>query len=76
MQSEDKIDILSTAMRQILQWCMAFPIEYFPEPDMKLVRELLSAGGVSLGAVTASSQRICLEGVGSIAMAALECVKD
>jgi len=76
MNDEDKIDVLSEALRQILNWCTAYPIKAFPEPDWRKVRMLLDAGGVDIAAVTGSNMRFCLEGVGAIAMAALEAIKD
>jgi hypothetical protein len=76
MSSDEKIEILSEALQQILNWCEAYPVSVFPEPDLKKAAVLLRVGGLTLDAVSASSARHCLQGVGAIVVAALESVKD
>lgn len=60
------------ALEGIVQWSKAYPLNIFPEPDLKRVRSLLEAGGVTLDAVSASAMRHVVEGVGEIAIAALK----
>jgi hypothetical protein len=58
---------LEEALQRIAQWCEAYPIEMFPEPDFKRAAELLRAGGITLDAISASCMRHCVEGIGKIA---------
>ena len=60
------------ALRRIVQWSDAYPLDVFPEPDFKRARELLEVGGMTLDAVSASCMRRVVEGVGKIAREALE----
>jgi hypothetical protein len=50
-------------LRQIADWCRAYPLEIWPEPDLKKARQLLEAGGMTLDAISASSMRHVLKGV-------------
>lgn len=60
------------ALQEIVRWCNAYPLDVFPEPDFKQVRELLAAGGISLDSVSASNMRYVLEGVVKIAKRGIE----
>jgi hypothetical protein len=60
------------ALRRIVQWSEAYPLDVFPEPDFIRARELLEAGGMTLDAVSASCMRHVVGGVGKIAREALE----
>lgn len=42
---------------QVETWSKAYPLDVFPEPDFEKARELLAAGGITLGAVSASNMR-------------------
>ena len=53
-------------LRRIRQWCDAYPLDVFPEPDFKKARELLEAGGMTLDAISASNMRHVLKGIRSI----------
>lgn len=68
---EDRIDTLEEALRRIVEWCAAYPVEIFPEPDWVKVRALLEAGGITLGSVAASNMRHVLDGINVIAREAL-----
>ena len=70
--AEDRLDELIDALQQIQSWADAYPVGIFPEPDMKRAAELLSAGGITLDAVSASNMRHALKGVGEIARKALK----
>ena len=59
------------ALRRIVQWSEAYPIDIFPEPDFRAVRRALDAGGLTLDAVSASNMRHVVTGVGKIARARL-----
>jgi hypothetical protein len=67
----ERIDELIEALQRIVQWSEAYPIDIFPEPDLKKARELLAAGGITLDAVSAHAMRHVIEGVGKIARDAL-----
>jgi hypothetical protein len=59
------------ALQRIVQWSEAYPLDIFPEPDLKKARQLLEAGGMTLDAISAHCMRHVVEGVGKIAKQAL-----
>lgn len=63
---------LEEALHRIESWSRAYPLEVFPEPDMKKARELLEAGGIMIDAISAHCMRHVVEGVGKIAREALK----
>lgn len=67
----EREDRLAGALHQIDSWSRAYPLEVFPEPDLKRARDLLAAGGVTLDAISAHCMRHVVEGVGKIARDAL-----
>lgn len=72
MSDEDVIETMEEALQRIDQWSQAYPLDIFPEPDLKKAAELLKAGGVTLDAVSASCMRHVVTGVGEIARRALQ----
>ena len=54
------------ALEKIRNWINAYPLEVFPEPDMKLAHETLKAAGISLDAISASNMRYILNGIKKI----------
>jgi hypothetical protein len=48
---------LTEALKQIVEWARAYPLQAFPEPDFVKARALLEAGGITLDAVSASNMR-------------------
>ena len=58
-----ELDIMREKLHRIQDWCNAYPLDVFPEPDMAQARALLQAGGVDLGAVAASNMRHVLSGI-------------
>ena len=60
-------DKANDLLQEIESWCNAYPLDIFPEPDFKVVRELLKAGGITLDCVSASNMRHVLKGVAEIA---------
>jgi hypothetical protein len=68
----DKTEKLESALRTIVQWGEAYPLDVFPEPDWQKARELLAAGGISLDAVSASNMRHVVTGIATLAKKALE----
>jgi hypothetical protein len=68
----NEIDKLRGALQRIEQWSDAYPLDMFPEPDLKKAAEVLKANGMTLDAISASCMRHVVEGVGKIAREALE----
>lgn len=64
---EKRAEKMEAALEAISAWGDAYPLNVFPEPDFKRVRDLLEAGGISLDAVSASNMRHVIEGVAKIA---------
>lgn len=52
---------------KIIEWCDAYPLDIFPEPDFIKVRAALEEKGITLGAVSASNMRHVVDGVKRIA---------
>ena len=67
-----EVERLREALDKINDWSKAYPLDLFPEPDFKQVRDLLAAGGIPIDVVSASNMRHVVEGVGKIAREALE----
>lgn len=65
-------DELLETLGQIEAWSRAYPLDIFPEPDMKKVRALLEAGGITLDAVSAYAMRHVVETVADMARVAIE----
>ena len=70
-QERKRLEMAEAALEEIVRWADAYPLDIFPEPDFKKVRQLLEAGGITLDSVSASNMRYVVEGVGKIARAAL-----
>lgn len=68
---QERIDELEEALHRIVQWSEAYPLDIFPEPDLKKARALLEAGGITLDSISAHCMRHVVEGVGKIASSAL-----
>lgn len=62
---------LADALHRIEQWCSAYPLDIFPEPDLKRAREVLEAAGMTLDGVSASAARHVLNGIVEIVQEAL-----
>lgn len=67
----ERCEDLEEALQRIVQWSEAYPLDIFPEPDLKKARELLAAGGITLDAISAHCMRHVIDGVGKIARQAL-----
>jgi hypothetical protein len=63
---------LREAHERIVEWSRAYPLQVFPKPDLKRVRELLKPGGMTLDAISADAMRHVIEQVAKISRAALE----
>ena len=58
-----ELEALQDMVHKIRNWVNAYPLDVFPEPDMKRARFVLNAHGMSLDAISASNMRHVLEGV-------------
>ena len=58
-------------LERIVDWSRAYPIDVFPEPDLKKAHAVLKANGMTLDAISASSMRHVVAGVGKMAKDAL-----
>lgn len=67
----DELARLREALGDLRQWCNAYPVAVFPEPDLKCVAEVLKDAGLTLDAVSASNFRHVLKRVREITDAAL-----
>jgi hypothetical protein len=66
-----RIKRLETALRRLVQWSEAYPLDLFPEPNWKRAQQALEAAGITLDGISASCMRHVVEGVGRIAREAL-----
>lgn len=71
MTTEERADKYEAALQRIVQWSKAYPLDIFPEPDLKKAAAVLKANGMTLDAISASCMRHVVEGVGKIAKEAL-----
>lgn len=49
------------ALEKLQAWAEAYPLEMFPEPDLKRAEEVLLANGMTLGAISAHAMRHVIE---------------
>ena len=68
---ESWLERYEEALRRIVQWGDAYPLEVFPEPDLKRAHEVLQAHGMTLDAISATAMRHVVTGVSKIARDAL-----
>ena len=73
LQTEN--ETLKETLELLQNWINAYPLDVFPQPDLKLARKLLTDGGVSYDALNAHSMRHVINGVGNIIDKALNEVK-
>jgi hypothetical protein len=52
-----KVERYEDALQELADWAKAYPLDIFPEPDLKRAHELLQAGGMTIDAVSASAMR-------------------
>ena len=68
---EERIEVLETALNRIYNWSIAYPLDIFPEPDMKKAREVLRSAGIMIDSITGEVARHIVTGIGEIAEDAL-----
>lgn len=62
---------MTEQLRDIRDWCAAYPASVFPEPDLKKCQETLEGAGLSMGALHASWARHLLSGIARHALVGL-----
>jgi hypothetical protein len=65
-QLEERNEELETKLHRIDNWCKAYPLDIFPEPDLKKVAKVLKENGMTLGSVSAHAMRHVLKGIQDI----------
>lgn len=66
-ENREAKEALEDKLLQIETWARAYPLDVFPEPDLKRAREVLEAHGMTLDAISASNMRHVLNGIMDIA---------
>lgn len=61
-----QIEEMNDKLHKIRQWCEAYPIDVFPEPDFKKAAKVLKENGMSLDSISASNMRHVVNGIKSI----------
>jgi len=62
----EEYDHLMDKLERIKQWCAAYPLEVFPEPDFKKAAKVLKENGMTIDAISASNMRHVLTGIQDI----------
>jgi chromosome segregation ATPase len=61
--AEERAAALHEKLHHIRQWCDAYPLDIFPEPDFIKARAALAEHGMTLDALSAATARRVLEGI-------------
>lgn len=69
---EEQIEDLQGTIARIRAWCEAYPIDMFPDQDLKKADEVLKAAGISMSAMHGQWARHIMQGVARIVGAAPE----
>jgi len=64
---EAQLEKVEEPALRIIQWCEAYPLDIFPEPDFKLARKGLESVGITMDAVSASCMRRVIDGISGYA---------
>lgn len=60
------VERLEDKLQKIKNWCEAYPLDIFPEPDFKKAAKVLKENGMTLDAISASNMRHVLNGIKKI----------
>ena len=71
MAERERCAKVEEALIDVKQWCDAYPIKIFPEPDLDKARQLLEAGGMTLDSISASAMRHVVTQIGKMLAAAI-----
>ena len=67
----EKVEGYADALEEIVNWSKAYPLDVFPEPDLKKAHKILKANGMTLDAISASAIRHVVTVTGKMAADAL-----
>ena len=73
---EDEREHYDDLFDNIKNWCEAYPIAVFPEPDFKKAHEVLKAHGMTLDAISASNMKHVITQVQKMIDAAIQARGD
>lgn len=62
----ERMEDTDEKMHKIKQWVEAYPLDIFPEPDLKKAAKVLKDNSMTLDAISASNMRHVLSGVKAI----------
>jgi len=62
----DELEDLREKLRLIREWCDAYPLKVFPEPNWRRAAMVLTDHGITLDSISASNMRHVLDGVRKI----------
>ncbi len=65
-QQQERIDELQDTLTQIAEWCEAYPLKIFPEPDLKKADKVLKENGITIDSIGAHAMRHVLKGIQAI----------
>ena len=65
-EQTERAEALQDKLRRIRDWCDAYPLEVFPEPNWRRAAMVLQDHGISLDSISASNMRHVLDGVRKI----------
>lgn len=68
----EQLEDLQSTIARIRAWCEAYPINMFPDQDLKKADEVLKAAGISMSAMHGQWARHIMQGVARIVGAAPE----
>lgn len=63
---DSQIEEMSDKLHKIRQWCEAYPLDVFPEPDFKKAAKVLKEHDMTIDAISASNMRHVLNGIKKI----------
>jgi len=66
MKIKERCPFCGGAAQEILNWINAYPLDLFPEPDLKKAAKVLKENGMTLDAISASNMRHVLDGIEKI----------
>ena len=66
LEQDTRLEKLQDKMHKIKNWINAYPVEAFPEPDLKKTAQVLKQHGMTLDTISASSMCHVLNGIKNI----------
>jgi hypothetical protein len=65
-EAKEELEDLREKLRRIRDWCDAYPLKVFPEPNLRRAAMVLQDHGMTLDSISASNMRHVLDGVRKI----------